>query len=153
MRVDDVAGNLCGFTSELGAKGLHELVRVPQRRACQYCSPRHRMPCDSGQQGSKACRCHVIGCHATQDVNVEKRVDDVARNICLARPQQRLLTFPLAVLQAGTHYLLRNFPGYLKWRSTLFESEDSSRRTVRYVTRWYNTAIRPCITQELATAI
>jgi len=26
---------------------------------------------------------------------------------------------------------LRSFPGYLKWRSTIFESEDSSKQTVR----------------------
>ena len=48
---------------------------------------------------------------------------------------------------------LHSFQGYLKWRSTLFESEDSSKRTIRFAIQWHNMAIRPSITQALATAI
>ena len=48
---------------------------------------------------------------------------------------------------------LRKLLGYLKWRSTLSESEDSSKYTVGFAIQWHKTAIRPSITQELATAI
>ena len=45
------------------------------------------------------------------------------------------------------------FPGYLTWRSTLFELEDSSKQTVRLAIHWYKLAIRRSITQEMATVI
>jgi hypothetical protein len=34
-----------------------------------------------------------------------------------------------------------------------FESEDTSKLTVRFAIQWYDMAIRPSITQESATAI
>jgi hypothetical protein len=49
--------------------------------------------------------------------------------------------------------VLRRFPGYLKWRSTHLEFETLSKWTVRFVIQWYNMAIRPSISQALATAI
>jgi hypothetical protein len=48
---------------------------------------------------------------------------------------------------------LRSFPGYLKWRSTRLEFETLSEQTIRYAIQWYNMAIGPSISQELATAI
>ena len=59
------------------------------------------------------------------------------------------VTKPAELRSEGVEALCR-FQGYLKWRSTLFESKDSSTQTAIH---WYNMEVRPSLTQKLATAI
>ena len=49
--------------------------------------------------------------------------------------------------------MLCSFPVYLKWRSTVRKFATLSKWTVRFAMQWYNMAIRPCMFQNLATAI